>query len=44
MSFLAWIDFDQADQDRTRRIMDIFDSEESRDALEDCHKPVEEIT
>lgn len=24
MSFLAWIDFDQADGDRTRRIMDLF--------------------
>jgi hypothetical protein len=33
MSFLAWIDFDQADRDRTRRIMDLFDSEESRDEL-----------
>ncbi len=33
MSFLAWIDFDQADRDRARRIMDLFDSEESRDEL-----------
>ncbi len=33
MSFLAWIDFDQADRDRTRRIMDLFDSEDSRDEL-----------
>lgn len=33
MSFFAWIDFDQADRDRTRRIMDLFDSEESRDEL-----------
>ncbi|MEQ9241575.1 hypothetical protein [Roseovarius indicus] len=44
MSFLARIDFGQVDQDRTHRIMDIFDSEESRDELEGCHKPVEEIT
>ena len=33
MSFLAWIDFDQADRDRTRRIMDLFGQEESRDEL-----------
>ncbi len=33
MSFLAWIDFDQADRDRTRRIMDLFKSEDSRDEL-----------
>ena len=33
MSFLAWIDFDQADRDRTRRIMDLFDKEDSRDEL-----------
>ncbi len=33
MSFLAWIDFDQADRDRTRRIMDLFDAEDSRDEL-----------
>ncbi|MDZ4312062.1 MAG: DUF6361 family protein [Cypionkella sp.] len=33
MSFLAWIDFDQADRDRTRRIMDLFGTEESRDEL-----------
>ncbi len=28
MSFLAWIDFDQADRDRTRRIMDLFGQED----------------
>lgn len=28
MSFVSWIDFDQADRDRTRRTMDFFDSEE----------------
>ncbi len=33
MSFLAWIDFDQADRDRTRRIMDLFGQEDSRDEL-----------
>lgn len=33
MSFIAWIDFDQADRDRTRRIMDLFGNEESRDEL-----------
>lgn len=33
MSFLAWIDFDQADRDRTRRIMDLFGTEDSRDEL-----------
>lgn len=33
MSFLAWIDFDQADRDRTRRIMDLFDNEDTRDEL-----------
>lgn len=33
MSFLAWIDFDQADRDRARRIMDLFGIEESRDEL-----------
>lgn len=33
MSFLAWIDFDQADRDRTRRILDLFDQKESRDEL-----------
>ncbi len=33
MSFLAWIDFDQADRDRTRRIMDLFDQKSSRDEL-----------
>lgn len=33
MSFLAWIDFDQADRDRTRRIMDLFDQKDSRDEL-----------
>ena len=33
MSFLAWVDFDQADRDRTRRIMDLFGQEDSRDEL-----------
>lgn len=33
MSFFAWIDFDQADRDRTRRIMDLFGQEDSRDEL-----------
>lgn len=33
MSFLAWIDFDQADRDRTRRILDLFNNEDSRDEL-----------
>ncbi|RKF16887.1 hypothetical protein D6850_04990 [Roseovarius spongiae] len=33
MSFLAWIDFDQTDRDRTRRIMDLFGQEDSRDEL-----------
>ncbi|MBY6200544.1 hypothetical protein KUV65_04160 [Maritalea mobilis] len=33
MSFLAWIDFDQADRDRTRRIMDLFGQEDTRDEL-----------
>jgi len=33
MSFLAWIDFDQADRDRTRRLMDLFGQEDSRDEL-----------
>lgn len=33
MSFFAWIDFDQADRDRTRRIMDLFGNEDSRDEL-----------
>ena len=33
MSFLAWIDFDQADRDRTRRIMDLFGQEDRRDEL-----------
>lgn len=33
MSFLAWIDFDQADRDRIRRIMDLFDQEDTRDEL-----------
>jgi hypothetical protein len=40
MSFLAWIDFDQADRDRTRRIMDLFDSEDSRDELRNARKLV----
>ena len=29
MSFLAWIDFDQADRDRIRRIMDLFAQEDT---------------
>lgn len=33
MSALAWIDFDQTDRDRVRRIMDLFGVEESRDEL-----------
>ena len=33
MSFLAWIDFDQADRDRARRIMDLFGQEDTRDEL-----------
>lgn len=33
MSFLAWIDFDQSDRDRTHRIMDLFSEEDSRDEL-----------
>ena len=33
MSFFAWVDFDQADRDRTRRIMDLFDQKDSRDEL-----------
>ncbi len=33
MSFLAWIDFDQADRDRARRIMDLFGTEDARDEL-----------
>ncbi len=33
MLFLAWIDFDQADRDRTRRILDLFSQEDSRDEL-----------
>jgi len=32
-AFLAWIDFDQADRDRTRRIMDLFGEEDTRDEL-----------
>ncbi|MDZ4392984.1 DUF6361 family protein [Cypionkella sp.] len=32
-AFLAWIDFDQAGRDRTRLIMDLFGTEESRDEL-----------
>jgi hypothetical protein len=32
-AFLAWIDFDQADRDRTRRIMDLFGEEGTRDEL-----------
>lgn len=30
---LAWIDFDQADRDRTRRIIDLFDEKDTRDEL-----------
>lgn len=33
MSFLAWIDFDQSDRDRTHRIMDLFSEEDLRDEL-----------
>lgn len=33
MSALSWIDFDQADRDRTRRIMDLFSEKEARDEL-----------
>ena len=33
MSFLAWIDFDQADRERTHRIMDLFKEEDARDEL-----------
>ena len=33
MSALAWIDFDQTDRDRARRIMDLFGIEEARDEL-----------
>ncbi len=33
MSALAWIDFDQTDRDRARRIMDLFGVEDSRDEL-----------
>lgn len=33
MSFIAWIDFDQAERDRARRIMDLFGTEDSRDEL-----------
>ena len=33
MSGLAWIDFDQADRDRTRRIIDLFDEKDTRDEL-----------
>jgi hypothetical protein len=33
MSALSWIDFDQADRDRTRRIMDLFNEKEARDEL-----------
>ncbi|MCV2890663.1 DUF6361 family protein [Ruegeria aquimaris] len=33
MSFLGWIDFDQADRDRTRRIIDLFGQEDTRDEL-----------
>lgn len=33
MSALAWIDFDQTDRDRARRIMDLFGVEVSRDEL-----------
>lgn len=32
-SFLAWIDFDRADRERTHRIMDLFREEEARDGL-----------
>ncbi|MCT2538762.1 DUF6361 family protein [Sedimentimonas flavescens] len=33
MAGLAWIDFDQADRDRTRRIIDLFDEKDTRDEL-----------
>ena len=33
MSFLAWIDFDQVDRERTHRIMDLFREEDARDEL-----------
>ncbi len=33
MSFLAWIDFDQTDRERTHRIMDLFAEEDARDEL-----------
>ena len=33
MSALAWIDFDQTDRDRARRIMDLFGIAEARDEL-----------
>lgn len=33
MSSLSWIDFDQADRDRTRRIMDLFGEKQARDEL-----------
>lgn len=33
MSALSWIDFDQADRDRTRRVMDLFSEKEARDEL-----------
>lgn len=33
MSALAWIDFDQTDRERARRIMDLFGVEDSRDEL-----------
>ena len=31
MSFVAWIDFDQADRERTRKIMDLFEIEGTHD-------------
>ena len=33
MSFLSWIDFDEADRRRVRRIMALFDESEARDEL-----------
>ena len=33
MAGLAWLDFDQADRDRTRRIIDLFDEKDTRDEL-----------
>lgn len=33
MSFLSWIDFDEADRQRVRRIMALFDESEARDEL-----------